>query len=111
MADATQGVLDDLPLDRQLTFVPNVRQHAASAFEIGNIRRSIARRVNDATGHGPADAALDALDLDLDGLPWNRSGDEHDSTLMARDHASAGSGPFDHECQSIAFVHGVKAGL
>ena len=85
--------------------VPDVRENISAARLIGPGGTAIRRRGLDGHCRPERHAALHLVDPDLHALSGDRSGDEHDLAVVARQHPAARCGLLDCQRQGVAGSH------
>ena len=102
--EASEGVADDVGLDRELALVGDVRvERRAAQRDRQPAGPAIGRRLDHLARDGVSHALLRALDPRVDPLARNRAAHEHDLPEMARDHPPAGGRLLDRQLDLLSF--------
>ena len=103
---ATKCILDDLTLESQLTCVRDVGEHISATAGLPCHLAAIIRSLQHLGDLGKEHAALVSLDPRRHPFPRDRACDQHDLSLVTREHPAAGGRLLDVECEDR---HGLQS--
>ena len=110
MTDAGQGVLDDLPLELQLSRIVDKGEYVPAAPPVGVDSATVWRGIDHVDRVRIDYALADALDTRPDPFTRDRAPDERNLTMVPCEHAPAGGGLLDVEYEQRSGLHLVGAG-